>query len=52
MGIARVVIGDVSLPELRPGTLTALIGPNGAGKSTWKKPGKCCRKPHARQPLT
>ena len=30
----RVVIGDVSLPELRPGTLTALIGPNGAGKST------------------
>ena len=30
----RVVIADASLPELRPGTLTALIGPNGAGKST------------------
>lgn len=30
----RVVIADASLPELQPGTLTALIGPNGAGKST------------------
>ncbi len=30
----RVVIRDASLPELQPGTLTALIGPNGAGKST------------------
>lgn len=30
----RVVISDASLPELQPGTLTALIGPNGAGKST------------------
>ncbi|KQB53546.1 iron ABC transporter [Pseudomonas endophytica] len=30
----RAVIHDASLPELQPGTLTALIGPNGAGKST------------------
>ena len=30
----RVIIADASLPELQPGTLTALIGPNGAGKST------------------
>ncbi|MGV8864802.1 MAG: ABC transporter ATP-binding protein [Pseudomonas sp.] len=28
------VIRDLSLPALKPGTLTALIGPNGAGKST------------------
>lgn len=30
----RPVVHDVSLPALRPGTLTALIGPNGAGKSS------------------
>jgi iron complex transport system ATP-binding protein len=30
----RQVVRDLSLPELLPGTLTALIGPNGAGKST------------------
>ena len=30
----RAVIHDASIPELQPGTLTALIGPNGAGKST------------------
>lgn len=30
----RPVVRDVSLPALRPGTLTALIGPNGAGKSS------------------
>jgi iron complex transport system ATP-binding protein len=30
----RQVVRGLSLPELRPGTVTALIGPNGAGKST------------------
>lgn len=30
----RVVIEDLSLAALRPGTLTALVGPNAAGKST------------------
>jgi iron complex transport system ATP-binding protein len=30
----KPVIADLTLPLLRPGTVTALIGPNGAGKST------------------
>jgi iron complex transport system ATP-binding protein len=30
----RVVVRDLGLPPLLPGTLTALVGPNGAGKST------------------
>ncbi|MFJ3485662.1 ABC transporter ATP-binding protein [Pseudomonas sp. NPDC090202] len=30
----REVVRGLSLPELQPGTVTALIGPNGAGKST------------------
>ncbi|MFJ5299904.1 ABC transporter ATP-binding protein [Pseudomonas sp. NPDC088368] len=30
----RQVVRGLSLPELEPGTVTALIGPNGAGKST------------------
>jgi iron complex transport system ATP-binding protein len=30
----RQVVRGLSLPELQPGTVTALIGPNGAGKST------------------
>lgn len=30
----REVVRGLSLPELKPGTVTALIGPNGAGKST------------------
>lgn len=30
----RDVIRDVTLPRLRPGSVTALIGPNAAGKST------------------
>ena len=28
------ILRDVTLPELHPGTVTALVGPNGAGKST------------------
>ncbi len=31
---AHQVIGDITLPLLRPGTVTVLIGPNAAGKST------------------
>ncbi|WP_236783690.1 ABC transporter ATP-binding protein [Azospirillum humicireducens] len=35
LGYGRTpIIRDLTLPALRPGTLTALIGPNGAGKST------------------
>ena len=30
----KPVLHDISLPELKPGTLTALIGPNATGKST------------------
>lgn len=30
----RPVLDGVTLPVLRPGTVTALVGPNGAGKST------------------
>jgi iron complex transport system ATP-binding protein len=30
----KVIVDDLSLPPLRPGTLTALVGPNAAGKST------------------
>ncbi|MDD1968090.1 ABC transporter ATP-binding protein [Pseudomonas putida] len=30
----RQVVRGLSLPDLQPGTVTALIGPNGAGKST------------------
>ncbi len=30
----KVVVSNVSLPALQPGTVTALIGPNAAGKST------------------
>ncbi len=31
---SRVVLQDVSLPDLRGGEITALLGPNAAGKST------------------
>lgn len=31
---ARVVVRNLTLPELRAGTITAIVGPNGAGKST------------------
>lgn len=35
-GAARV-IGDLSLPTVMPGSITAVLGPNGAGKSTLLK---------------
>lgn len=33
----KPIISDLSLPEIAPGTVTALIGPNAAGKSTLMK---------------
>jgi len=30
----KVIVENLTLPPLRPGTLTALVGPNAAGKST------------------
>lgn len=33
----RRVLHDITLPQLQPGTITAVVGPNAAGKSTFMK---------------